>query len=96
MDQQRLAYRMFAERAGRNFLTGLQALPEFKPRPGIDLGRLRVSVTLLGVDSLDLGFTDIDPVNLGDLADIATRRAAGLRTKHAQTSKPNLYVVGGA
>ncbi|MYW46385.1 hypothetical protein [Streptomyces sp. SID161] len=95
MDQQQLAYRMFAERAGRDFLTGLHALPEFKPRPGVDLGRLRISVTLLGDGDPHLGFADMDPVNLGDLASIAVRRAEGLRTKHAQTTRPTLRLIGG-
>ncbi|MFR9794260.1 hypothetical protein ACL07V_37495 [Streptomyces sp. MB22_4] len=95
MDQQRVAYQMVAERAGRRFLTGLSALPEFKPRPGVDLGIIRVSVTVVRPNSLDIGFVDMDPVNLADLGEIADRRAAGLRAKHAQ-SKPALRLVGGA
>jgi hypothetical protein len=89
-------YRQFAERAGRNFLDGLRALPEYKPRPGVDLGLLRVTVSV--VDSgLDLGSVELDPVNLGDLADITARRAEGLRAKHALLAgRPNLRLVGGA
>jgi hypothetical protein len=99
MDQTRDIYRQLAARTGRSFLTSLQALPVFKPRPGVDLGLLRVSVTV--VDGLDLGSVDIDPVNLGDLAEITARRAEGLRIKHATTApaaagKPNLRLVGGA
>jgi hypothetical protein len=94
MDATRDIYRQLAARTGRNFLTSLQALPEFKTRPGLDIGLLRVSVTV--VDGLDLGSVDIDPVNLGDLAEITARRAEGLRAKHAQLTKPNLRLVGGA
>ena len=93
MDQTQDIYRQLAERAGRSFLTSLQALPEYKPRPGVDLGRLRVTVTV--VDGPDLGSVDLDPVNLGDLADITARRAAGLRAKHAAAGRPNLHLVGG-
>ncbi|MFF8910622.1 hypothetical protein [Streptomyces olivaceoviridis] len=96
MDQQRVAYRMVAERAGRKFLAGLSALPEFKPRPGVDLGILRVSVTVLGPDSPDLGFVDMDPVNLADLGEIAVRRAEGLHAKHARiAARHGLRVIGG-
>lgn len=98
MDATRDIYRQLAARAGRNFLTSLHALPVFKPRPGVDLGLLRVSVTVVE-GGLDLGLEDMDPVNLGDLAEIIARRAEGLRIKHAATAqaltgKPNLRLVG--
>ena len=86
-------YREYAEQAGRNFLASLQALPVYKPRPGVDLGLLRITVTL--VDGRDLGLADVDPVNLSDLAAITAWRAAGLRAKHARLAgKPNLRLVG--
>jgi hypothetical protein len=98
MDETRDIYRQLAARTGRAFLTSLHALPVFKTRPGMDLGLLRVSVTV--VDGLDLGSVDIDPVNLGDLAEITARRAEGLRIKHAPaTPAPagkHLRLVGGA
>jgi hypothetical protein len=87
MDQ-RLAY---AERTGRLFLDGLRALPEFKPAPGILLGHLRVSVSV--VDGPDLEAVDIDPVNLSYLAEYTARRAAGLHAKHA--ARPALRLIGG-
>ena len=94
MDATQDIYQQLAERAGRNFLTSLQALPEFKPRPGVDLGLLRVAVSV--VVGPDLGSVDLDPVNLGDLADITARRAEGLRAKHARlANRPNLRLVGG-
>ena len=93
MDATRDIYRQLAERTGHDFLDALQALPEYKPRPGVDLGRLRITVTV--VDGPDVGSVDIDPVNIGDLANITARRAEGLRAKHAQNSKPNLRLVGG-
>lgn len=95
MDATRDIYRQIAERAGRNFLDALQALPEYKPRPGVDLGRLRITVTV--VDGPDVGSVDIDPVNIGDLANLTARRAEGLRAKHARLAgRPNLRLVGGA
>lgn len=96
MDQTQDVYAQLAARAGRQFLTALAALPEYKPRPGITLGRLRVTVTV--IDGPDLGSVDLDPVNLGDLADLTARRAEGLRAKHAQAApagKPALRLVGG-
>lgn len=92
MDQKRIAYQMLAQRTGNHFLDALRALPEFKTP--VDIGRLRVSVTIPDA-GLDLGFVDMDPVNLSDLADITARRAEGLRAKHATTSKPTLRLVGG-
>lgn len=101
MDATRDIYQQLAARAGRAFLDGLRALPEFKPRPGVDLGLLRVTVTV--VDGPYLDFADVDPVNLGDLAEITAQRAEGLRLKHARIAaapapagKPNLRLVGGA
>jgi len=94
-------YRMLAERTGRQFITGLRALPEFKTPK--DIGRIRVTVTVVGDDTA-IGHVDMDPVNLGDLADIAARRAEGLRAKHSQPAtttvvpvgKTHLRLVGGA
>lgn len=103
MDATRDIYQQLAARAGRNFLASLKALPEFKPRPGVDLGLLRVTVTV--VDGPDLDFVDVDPVNLGDLAEITAQRAEGLRLKHARIApvsapavvgKSHLRLVGGA
>ncbi|MGV9278082.1 hypothetical protein [Streptomyces griseosporeus] len=92
MDGQRLAYRMLAERAGRNLLTSLQALPEFHtPQP---IGLLRVQVTLLD-GGIDLGYVDKDPVNISGLADVTARRAEDLRAKHARPAKPALRVLRG-
>jgi hypothetical protein len=97
-------YRMLAQRDGRRFLDALAALPEFKPRPGVDIGLLRVTVTVVG-DDTDLGHVDIDPVNVGDLAGITARRAEGLRAKHNRSAtapatvvpvgKTHLRLVGG-
>lgn len=96
MDQQQIAYQMVAERAGRTFLTGLNALPEFKPRPGVDLGIIRVSVTVVRPADLDVGFVDMDPINLADLGEIAARRAEGLHAKHARiAARHGLRVIGG-
>jgi hypothetical protein len=101
MDATRDIYQQLAARAGHSFLDALRALPEFKPRPGVTLGLLRVSVTV--VDGPDLGSVDMDPINLGDLAQITARRAEGLRLKHDPTTpapapfgKANLHLVGGA
>lgn len=93
MNQTRDVYQQLAARTGRNFLNGLRALPEFKPAPGIHLVGLQVTVTV--VDGPDLGSVVMDPINLGDLADIAARRAEGLRAKHARLAgKPHLRLVG--
>lgn len=94
MDATSDIYQQLAARAGRQLLTALADLPEFKPRPGVNLGQLRISVTV--IDGPDLGSIDIDQVNAGDLADITARRAEGLRAKHAQTTRPALRLVGGA
>jgi hypothetical protein len=97
MDEQQLACRTAAEYASRTFLTGLQALPVFKPRPGVDLGTLRVSVTLLGHSDLDLGYVDMDPINLTSMGQIASRRGADLHAKQARlTARPSLrLLIGG-
>lgn len=85
-------YQQITERAGRRFLDALADLPEYKPRPGVELGHLHITVSVVGEP--DLGSVDIDPVNLGDLADIVARRAEGLREKHARASRPTLRAVG--
>lgn len=91
-DGMRDMYRQISERAGRRFLDALAALPECKPRPGVELGQLRITVSVVGEP--DLGSVDIDPVSLGDLANIVARRAEGLREKHARASRPTLRAVG--
>ncbi|MFG2359403.1 hypothetical protein [Streptomyces sp. NPDC048521] len=86
-------YQMLAERTGRQFLHSLRVMPEFETPKNI--GRIRINAAIVGID-LDLGFVDMDPVNLGDLASIAARRAEGLRIKHAQATRPTLRLIGGA
>ncbi|AKZ60722.1 hypothetical protein SAM23877_p013 (plasmid) [Streptomyces ambofaciens ATCC 23877] len=93
-------HRQYAERSGIAFLDALRALPPFVPAPGIDLGQLRITATLLVPDhSLVLGHADLDPVNLRGLADATVFRGNALRTKHAHnpviTSRPKLHLLEG-
>ena len=101
MDATRDIYEQLAVRTGQRFLDALQALPEFKTQAPI--GLLRVTVTV--VDGPQVGTVDVDPVNLGDLAEMAAQRAEGLRIKHATTTPApvpapsgarHLHAVGGA
>jgi len=95
MDHQRDIHRQLAKRAGLQFLAALDALPEFKPAPGIHLGRLRVTVTVID-SGKKLEPVDMDPVSLSDLAEITLRRAEGLRAKHARlNARPALRLIGG-
>ncbi|WP_086732815.1 hypothetical protein [Streptomyces glaucescens] len=84
-------YEQLARRTGLVFLDGLRALPEFKTPA--DIRRLRVFLSV--VDGPDVGSVDIDPVNLGDVAELAARRGAGLRAKHARLARPALRLIGG-
>lgn len=95
MDETRDVYQQLAARAGRRLLTALADLPEFRPRPGITLGRLRVSVTVAD-SGLDLGSVDLDSVNVDDLAELTARRAEGLRAKHARADRPTPAPTGTA
>ncbi|MFE0207019.1 hypothetical protein [Streptomyces sp. NPDC058985] len=89
-------HRQYAEQAGLAFLASLQALPVFKPAPGIDLGQLRITATLLTDGGLDLGYVDLDPINLRGVADATVVRGDDLRAKHARlTGRPALRLIGG-
>lgn len=95
MDTQRDIYEQIAARAGRQFLTAIDALPEYKPRPGVPLAHLRITVEV--VEGPELGSVVKDSVNVHDLADLIDRRAEGLHAKFATTqpTRPVLHLVAG-
>jgi hypothetical protein len=99
MDAQRDIHEQIAARNGRQLLAALKALPAYKPRPGIHLAHLRITVEV--VDGPALGSVETDPVNVYDLADLVARRSEGLRAKFASTApatapvRPVLRVLGG-
>ena len=89
-------HREYAERAGITFLDSLHALPPFKPAPGIDLGQLRITATLLTDGGLSLGYVDLDPINLHGVANATVIRGDALRARHARLAgRPTLRLVGG-
>ncbi|WP_432185474.1 hypothetical protein [Streptomyces tendae] len=89
-------HRKYAEHAGVAFLDSLQALPVYKPAPGIDLGQLRITATLLTDGGLYLGYVDLDPINLRGVADATVVRGDALRAKHDRLAgRPALRLIGG-
>ncbi|MCF0086698.1 MULTISPECIES: hypothetical protein [unclassified Streptomyces] len=95
MDTQRDIYQQLAIRDGRQLLTAIRALPDYKPRPGTALAHLRITVEV--VDGPELGSVEKNSVNIHDLARLIARQAEGLRAKFATTApaRPALRVLGG-
>lgn len=91
----RAFYEQLAVRDGGRFLAAIGALPEYKPRSGVTLARLRVTVEV--VDGPSLGSVVKDSVNVHDLADLIAARAEGLHAKFAatQSARPELHLVAG-
>jgi hypothetical protein len=100
MDTQRDIHQQIAARNGRQLLAALKALPEYKPRPGVHLAHLRITVEV--VDGPELGSVEKNSVNVHDLARLIARQAEGLHAKLANAaltptvpSRPALRVLGG-
>lgn len=88
-------YEQLAVRDGGRFLTAIEALPEYKPRSGVTLAHLRITVEV--VDGPALGSVVKDSVNVHDLAGLIAARAEGLRAKFAtaQPARPALQLLAG-